>query len=194
MKRFFASVVLSILSVVVLTQPVLATDRPISARTQYMNSYQMITGSNELIKSPVYIKSPAGWMSYNQGWTIYNNSVNDGNDKDIEFNLTKNFSSDNFEKRYCVTARDLAPFGVTAKLQLWTGEYTIVPGYPVGLETNPHDFVPTTPLNNQFNKVCTSWTTIKDAPTATNQRLAIVNDVVVTQGAVQISAVSIESR
>jgi hypothetical protein len=193
MQKFLIAIILSVISVFVLSQPVFAVDRPVSSIAQYMNNTQISNGEL-LVNRPVHIAATAGKMTYDQGWTIYNNSINDGNDQDIEFTLQKNFSFDNFEKRYCVTAKDIAPFGVKGKLQLYIGEYTITPGYPVGLTTNRTDFVPTSPLTNQYSKVCSEWTTIKDAPRVGQQRLAIVGGAIVTQGATQISSVSIESR
>lgn len=176
-----------------LAHPVIAAERPTGSITQYMNGMQ-ISNSDLIVGKPVTIKAPDGKMTYNQGWTIYNNSVNDGVEHDIEFELQKNFGFNTFEKRYCVTARDLAPFGIKGKMDLWIGEFTIKPGYPVGLNTNRTNFVPTTQLNSKFTKVCTEWTTVKDAPKVGEQRLAIVGGAVVTHGALQIQSVSIESR
>src|SRR5690242_3574911 len=89
--------------------PTVSAVGPVNTATQYMNGTQVINGQL-LANKPVYVVSPAGSMSMDQGWTIYNNSVNDGNDKDIEFTLRKDFADTSFEKRYCVEAKDLAPF------------------------------------------------------------------------------------
>lgn len=164
--------------------------------TQYMNGVQVLDGT-VITNKPVTIRAAAGTLTYDQGWATYSNSVNDGNTQDIEFTLQKDFSATSTYKRYCINARDLAPYGVKAKLQIWTGEYTISPGYPYGLETDPHDFVSTAPLTSQFSTVCTKWTFIVSPPANTTtpyQRLAVVGGIVVTQGAVQIRTVSIESK
>lgn len=179
------------------TQPTAAAaTSPNSLITQYMGGVQVLDGT-VLTNKPVAIRATGGKLTYDQGWATYNNSVNDGNDRDIEFTLQNNFPATSTSKRYCITARDLAPFGLKAKLQIWTGEYTIYPGYPYGLETDPHDFVSTTPLSSQFTTVCTAWTPIinpTSPTTAPYQRLAIVGGVVVTQGAVQIRTVSIQAQ
>lgn len=173
-----------------------ANSLPVNTITQYMNGYQ-ISNNKTLTKNPISVRSSAGYISYDKGWAIYNNSVNDGNEDDIEFTLEQNFPTTNTQKRYCITLRDLMPFGVSAKLQIWTGEYTITSGYPVGLETNPQNFLPTTPISKQMSKVCSSWSTILNPPSGTPyvyKRLAIVGGIVVKQGAVQIQSVSIESK
>lgn len=163
--------------------------------TQYLSGVQVEDGTL-LTNKPVSIRATGGKLTYDQGWATYSNSVNDGNDGDIEFTLQKNFSAASTSKRYCINARDLAPYGVKAKIQIWTGEYTILPGYPYGLEVDPHDFVSSAPLTSQFSTVCTAWTPIITPANLTpqHQRLAIIGDVVVKQGAVQIRTVSIESR
>ncbi len=195
---FLRSSILTVASILLfsVTGTASAATTTSSQITQYMSGVQVLDGA-VLTNKPVKIRATAGKLTYDQGWATYNNSVNDGNTQDIEFFLQKDFSATSTYKRYCVNARDLAPYGVKARLQIWTGEYTISPGYPYGLETDPHDFVPTTPLTSQFSTVCTKWTFIVNPPVNTTtpyQRLAVVGGIVVTQGAVQIRTVSIESR
>lgn len=164
----------------------------VSSATQYMNGAQIVHG--KLVPNkPVTITAVSGAMTAEWGWVTYNNSVNDGNKQDIEFSLMKDIANSESERRYCIEAQDLAPYGVKAKLELWTLDSGIN-DKPYDLITSPNAFVPTTPLTNLPRKVCSAWTKIHIPAGPDHRRVSVMFALVVKQGAIKLRTASIESR